>query len=176
MLQKNNIRSPTILELLGIEFQKISDNGFLVVRKGDITMFNEKNKGAIDWNYKTENEDIFLSTKDFYKVTNDIDYERFYRVHGFFFFDTQYGDSGALITSKCYIYIPKHAVEIFKGFTEEEINAVKQGCLGISLHTYKSHGRNCVGINLEDIEGDKTVYDEWDFDIKLARALSTDEN
>lgn len=164
-----------ILRLLGIEFQKIDTYGYLVVRKGGMKMFAEKNKGNYDWGFKAENEDLYLSTKDFYKVTNDVDEEGIYRIHGYFFFETQYGESGAMILRNCNVYIPKHSVSTFKGFTEQEKDAIKNGECGITLHTYKSHNKKCVGINFADIDGTDVIYDKYNFDMDLALKLSDND-
>lgn len=136
-------------------------------------MFNEMNKGNIEFDFQPKFKDIFLSTKSFYVVTNDKDVEGVYQVHGFFFFDTQYGDSGAMILDNCNVYIPKHMIDTFKDIKKnrQAIQAIKDGGLGISLHTYKSHGKECVGINLVDINSDRYVA-PTEFDSDKAKVLS----
>lgn len=159
-------RSPT-----GLLDRKTQEIAYLM--KGKRVMFNEMNKNNIDFDYKPEFKDIFLSTKSFYLVTNDKDNESVYQVHGFFFFNTQYGESGALIMDKCNLYIPKHLIETFKGIKKypETVQAVKDGQLGVTMHTYKSHGKECVGLNLVDIKPEKYVPPA-DFDVEKAKLLS----
>lgn len=140
-------------------------------------MFNEMNKGNIEFNYQPKFKDIFLSTKSFYVVTNDVDNESLYQVHGFFFFDTQYGESGALILDNCNVYIPKHLVDTFKEIKKDPkaVQAVKDGMLGITLHTYKSHGKDCVGLNLVDIEKPDKYVAPTEFDVEKAKVLSEEQ-
>lgn len=142
-------------------------------REGSV-MFGEMNKGNIEFSYQPQFKDIFLSTKSFYIVTNDSDNEALYQVHGFFFFDTQYGESGALILDKCNVYIPKHLIDTFKDIKKnpQAVQAVKDGKLGITLHTYKSHGKDCVGLNLVDIDNPEKYVAPTVFDDKEAKILS----
>lgn len=175
----NNIRDKPkktfdIIQMLGLQFKEIDTHGFLVYKRGRVTMFNEKNKGGIEWNFKADNDDLFLSTKDFYKVTDDKDRNQTFRVHGYFFFDTQYGTGGAFIMKQCNLYIPKHLIDTIKDFSDDEIQAIKNGGLGITLHIYKSHGKKCVGVNLCDIDND-VVYDEYEFNTELATQLKEDD-
>lgn len=134
-------------------------------------MFQEMNKGNVDFNYNPEFKDIFLNTKDFYTLVDDENNERIYRVNGYFFFDSDYGKSGAMMFDRCMVYMPKHTVSVFEEISKDpdKIQAVKDGLLGVTLHTYKSHGKKCVGINLVDIDGD--TVQEYPFDDKKAQEL-----
>lgn len=134
-------------------------------------MFQEMNKGNVDFDYTCEYKDIFLNTKDFYNLVDDKNNQRTYIVHGYFFFDSDYGKSGAMILDKCNLYLPKHTVEVFEEISKdpEKIQAVKEGKLGITLHAYKSHGKDCIGINLVDVDDD--FVDDYPFDAKKAKEL-----
>lgn len=167
----SNIRSPTLtrwqLEVIDC-ICKTESRG----RR----MFGEMNKSNIEFDYQPKFKDIFLSTKAFYVVTNDKDIGGVYQVHGFFFFDTEYGDSGAMILDNCNVYMPKHMIEIFKDIrnNSQAVQAVKDGKLGITLHTYKSHGKECVGVNLVDINPDKYVAPTG-FDVNKVKVLSDEQ-
>lgn len=149
------------LKCLGIEFKKISDYGFLVYRK-EGNMFNEMNKTGNLFENAPKHDD-FISTIEFQKKRVDNgDWNKpcgktdkgnpIYAVHGYFFFETVHGDSGALILDDCNLYIPKHLLKLFKDMNEENIQAVKDGKLGITLYEYDSKKRaDCVGINLVDL-------------------------
>lgn len=133
-------------------------------------MFAEKNKVKI-FDFTPKNKDVFKSTREVYDemrtwTDNDScpDYvdvivdpdtnESIFclPVHGYFFFDTVHGESGALMLNEYNMYIPKHMLSVFREFTTEEIEAVRQNHLGISLYLYDSKQRKeCVGISLHDI-------------------------
>lgn len=121
-------------------------------------MFNELNKTGNQFDYVPKNKDVFKSTIEYKKSIDDGSCENtegkegVYPVHGYFFFTTIHGDSGAMLMEDCNVYIPKHMLSIFKGFGETENNAIKEGKLGISLYSYDSKKRaDCVGVELHDI-------------------------
>lgn len=133
-------------------------------------MFNEKNKTRI-FDFMPTNKDLFKSPREVYEemqtwtdsgncpeyvdvVTDPINNESLFclPVHGYFFFETVHGESGALILDEYNMYIPKHMLSTFREFSDEEIEAVKQNHLGISLYLYDSKQRkDCVGVSLHDI-------------------------
>lgn len=132
-------------------------------------MFAELNQGGSKFDYTARNNDTFKSTIDYLKdisegkcdnkevikgFEDNTSKEKVdaYPVHGYFFFETVHGDSGALLLEDCNLYIPKHMLKIFKDMTEEQDNAIRDGKLGISFYEYNSKKRaDCVGIKLHDI-------------------------
>lgn len=131
-------------------------------------MFNEKNK-TILFDFEPENKDMFKSTKEVYSELENMDTDNLpdfikidtesnqdsnfiLPVHGYFFFETVHGASGALLLDKYNMYIPKHMLDIFRSMSYDEIKAIEEGHLGISLYLYDSKQRKeCVGIKLHDI-------------------------
>lgn len=83
-------------------------------------MFNEKNLVR-----KTVNESIdtktlpFMSLKDF--IGRDI------RVWGYFFTNGKYGEQVVVVGEGVLINLPKRYTEIFKGWSNEEVEAIKNG-------------------------------------------------
>lgn len=119
-------------------------------------MFNELNPTAGKYDYKPTHENVFYSLSEFYNVTNDANEKATYRIHGVFFFDTQYGQSAALIGDECYIYVPKNMVTTFAEIDKdvEKSNALMNGLCGFKMNKYKAHGKECTGIKLVDISAD----------------------
>lgn len=131
-------------------------------------MFGELNQRT-KFDYTARNKDTFKSTieylKDIAEGKNDNkevikgfedktlkEKKDVYPVHGYFFFDTVHGESGALLLEDCNVYIPKHLLKLFKDMTDEQNNAIRDGKLGISFYEYDSKKRaDCVGITLHDI-------------------------
>lgn len=128
-------------------------------RIGERTMFGEMNKKGNQFDFVPENKDLFMGTIEYFdKILEgeDDDHKESKVVpcYGFFFFDTVNGDSGAMILPECNVYIPKHLLDTFRkiGDNPEQVQAVKDGKLGVSFHKYDSKKRkNCVGVNLVDI-------------------------
>lgn len=121
-------------------------------------MFNEYNATAGKYEYKPTNEDVFLSLSEFYNAVNDKDFEATYRIHGVFFFNTEYGKSGAVIYDECYIYLPMSMIATFESINGDEAasNALAQGLCGFTMNKYKAHGKICTGMRLVDIPADFT--------------------
>lgn len=128
-------------------------------RKRGFKMFGELNKKGNQFDFVPENKDLFMGTIEYFdKVLsgddNDDKESRVVTCHGFFFFDTVNGDSGAMILPECNVYIPKHLLDTFRkiGDNPEQVQAVKDGKMGVTFHKYDSKKRkNCVGVNLVDI-------------------------
>lgn len=119
-------------------------------------MFSELNPTAGKYDYKPTHGDVFYSLSEFYNVTNDVDNESAYRIHGVFFFDTQYGQSGAMIGDECYIYIPKNMIGVFVDIDGdiEKSKALMNGLCGFKMNKYKAHGKLCTGMKLVDLPAD----------------------
>lgn len=132
-----NVRSPTNRRLLEIIDLRLKD------RRLD-KMFSEKNKTVNQFDVKPKNDEEFLNLGEYfdkYCDGEDIDDKETIvsTIWGFFFFDSDYGKSGAIITDNCYVYIPKHQVKIFEDIAEnpKEVQAVKEGKMGFSIRPYK---------------------------------------
>lgn len=120
-------------------------------------MFNEMNPTAGKYDFKPTYEDVFYSPAEFYNVVDgDNNADCAYRLHGVFFFDTQFGQSAAMIYDECYIYVPKNMVNTFIDIDKdpEKSNALASGLCGIKLNKYKAHGKLCTGIKLVDLPAD----------------------
>lgn len=120
-------------------------------------MFSEMNPTAGKYDYKPKNDDVFYSLAEFYNVVDgEHNPDSAYRLHGVFFFDTQYGQSGALIYDECYIYIPKNMVSVFADIDKDpdKSKALMNGLCGIKLNKYKAHGKLCTGMKLVDLPAD----------------------
>lgn len=125
-------------------------------------MFEEKNHVKF-FEFEPQEKDTFKSPLevktdleqgklDSMTVVNSEESFKVLPCHGYFFFETVHGDSGALLLDRYNCYIPKHMLQLFKGFGDDEIKAIKNGNLGISFYAYDSKQRkNCVGIRLHDI-------------------------
>lgn len=158
-----------ILKCLGIEFKKISDYGYMVYRK-EVNMFGELNKQGNKFDYTAKNKGAFKSTIEYLKDIQNgkcentevmKDYEDVtlktkddvYPIHGYFFFETVHGDSGAIILEDVNVYIPKHLLPLFRDFTDDMDNAIRENKCGVSFYEYDSKKRaDCVGIRLHDIK------------------------
>lgn len=119
-------------------------------------MFSEMNPTAGKYDYKPKNENVYYSLSEFYNVTNDASENAAYRIHGVFFFDTAFGQSGAMIGDECYIYIPKNMIGVFTEIDgdPEKSKALASGLCGIRLNKYKAHGKVCTGLKLVDLPAD----------------------
>lgn len=119
-------------------------------------MFNEKNGNAGKYTYKPKNVEVFYSLSEFYNATCDNEYEATYRIHGVFFFETQFGKQGAVIADECYIYLPSNMINTFEEIdkNDEESTALANGLCGFTMNKYKSHGKVCTGMRLCDIPPD----------------------
>lgn len=120
-------------------------------------MFNEMNKTAGKYDYKPTHEDVFYSLSEFYNIVDgDNNADAVYRLHGVFFFDTQFGQSGCMIEDECYLYLPQNMVSTFADIDNDadKSNALANGLCGIKLNKYKAHGKSCTGIKLVDIPAD----------------------
>lgn len=120
-------------------------------------MFIEMNPPAGKYDYKPKHEDIFYSLSEFYNVVDaDNNPDSAYRLHGVFFFGTQYGQSACMIGDECYLYVPKNMISTFADIDSdpEKSNALANGLCGIKLNKYKAHGKLCTGIKLVDLPAD----------------------
>lgn len=119
-------------------------------------MFEELNPNSGKYDYKPTNDEVFYSLREFYNVTGDAEIKATYRIHGVFFFDTQYGKSGAMIGDECYIYIPSNMLETFVAIDAdvEKSDALAKGLCGFMMNQYKAHGKQCTGMKLVDIGED----------------------
>lgn len=110
-----------------------------LVREDNKKMFNEKNKTVNQFDYTPKNDEEYLNLGDFFNEYLEENEETITTVRGFFFFDSDYGKSGAIITDNCYVYIPKHQVPIFESIAEnpKEVQAVKDGKMGFTIRPYK---------------------------------------
>lgn len=120
-------------------------------------MFSELNPTAGKYDYKPKNDDVFYSLGEFYNVVDgDNNPDSVYRIHGVFFFDTQFGQSACMIADECYLYVPKNMVDTMIAIDRdtEKSNALANGLCGIKIHKYKAHGKLCTGMKLVDITAD----------------------
>lgn len=122
-------------------------------------MFSELNPTGGKYTYKPTADDLFYSLSEFY---NAVDYDNHggtFQLHGVFFFDTQYGESCAMILDECYVYAPKNWVDTFRAIDGDidKSAALANGKCAIELSKYKAHGKHCTGIKLVDVVDNNQV-------------------
>lgn len=117
-------------------------------------MFTDYNPTAGKYNYKPTHDDLFYNVAEFYRMVGYDEEGGLFQLHGVFFFDTQYGESGALILDECCVYVPKNWVGTFRRIDNdaEMSNALASGKCAISLSKYKAHGKQCTGFKLVDVD------------------------
>lgn len=123
-------------------------------------MFNELNKRkAKVFDFDTDN-DVFMNLGEYFELIEE-DTEKITPIKGFFFFDTEYGKSGAVVIDGNCIYIPLHQVETFEDIIEdvEMVKAINKGKCGFKVRPYKKRvkegkkykTKDCYSFELCDI-------------------------
>lgn len=82
------------------------------------------------------------------------------RLKGFFIQEGKFGESVTVVSDKIGINLPKRYVDMFKDFTDEEVEQVKNGLLGISsIEEFDGKNGKTVTINFIDMEPEELPFE-----------------
>lgn len=110
-------------------------------------MFKEMNTTK-----RTVNEGIDTKEFPFTKLKDYVG--RNVRIWGYFFTNGKYGKQLVCVTDSALINMPKRYVGTFDGFTDNEIDAIKSGCLVLSnIRMIDSDNGTTVTFDYDDYLG-----------------------
>lgn len=108
------------------------------------------NKGT-SWGVNTEGYE-FKKLEDLYKSNGS---EKVYICKGFIITKGKFGEGVSVITDGYFMNMPSHMIDEFKEIlkSEEDINDIKSGKVGIQIYTYidKTYNKTCFGARFIDI-------------------------
>lgn len=82
------------------------------------------------------------------------------RLKGFFIQEGKFGESVTVVSDNIGINLPKRYVDMFKDFTDEEVEQVKNGLLGISsIEEFDGKNGKTVTINFIDMEPEELPFE-----------------
>ena len=117
---------------------------------------NKVNNGS----QNTVAEGINTKELEYFKAKELIDFPNFpIRLKGFFIQNGKYGESVTAVGHTIGINLPKRYVEMFKAFTPEEIEQIKEGCLGIeNITEFEGQNGKTVTIDFIDMEPEELPF------------------
>lgn len=109
---------------------------------------------------ETVASDINTKELEYFKVKELVDFPNFPIVlKGFFIQDGKYGRSVTAVGHTIGINLPKRYVEMFEAFSDEEVEQIKAGCLGISnISEFDSKNGKTVSIEFVDLEPEELPF------------------
>ena len=107
------------------------------------------NKGAIDWNIKTDGFE-YKKREDMFKDSP----EAVYTIRGLYINTKgKFGNHPVAILENCFVDLPMHmtdeVIDILK--SAEDVEDIKAGRVGIKLEDYEANGKTCVGVRWMDV-------------------------
>lgn len=112
-------------------------------------MFNELNSSK-NWKHNTEGFE-YLKLREYLDVNG---WDSVITVYGYYVNQLKKGKAVTIITDKCYINMPSHAVKVFEGMTKENDLAIAEGKL--LLKDFKEldtdYGNKTIVYNYADAE------------------------
>lgn len=112
-------------------------------------------------NKSTVAESVDTKKLEYFKAKELIDSDKFpIRLKGFFFQSGEYGESVTCVSDEIGINMPSRYVDVFKEYSDDEIEDVKQGLLGIaSITEFKSKRGKTVSIEFIDMEPEELPFE-----------------
>lgn len=110
---------------------------------------------------ETVASDINTKELEYFKAKELVDFPNFPIVlKGFFIQDGKYGRSVTAVGHTIGINLPKRYVEMFESFSDEEVEQIKAGCLGIAnISEFDSKNGKTVSIEFVDLEPEELPFE-----------------
>lgn len=117
---------------------------------------NKVNNGS----QNTVAEGINTKELEYFKAKELIGSDKFpIRLKGFFTQTGKYGESVTVVTDNFGINLPKRYVDMFKGFSDEEVEQLKAGCLAIAgISEFEGNNGKTVTIDFVDMEPEELPF------------------
>lgn len=109
---------------------------------------------------QTVAEGINTKELEYFKAKELIGSDKFpIRLKGYFTQTGKYGESITVVADDFGINLPKRYVDMFKAFTDEEVEQLKAGCLAIaSISEFDGNNGKTVTINFVDMEPEELLF------------------
>jgi hypothetical protein len=103
---------------------------------------------------QTVASNIDTKSLEYFKAKELIGSDKFpIRLKGFFTQSGKYGESVTVVSDDFGINLPKRYVDMFKSFTDEEVEQLKAGCLAIAaISEFDGNNGKTVTIDFVDME------------------------
>lgn len=117
---------------------------------------NKVNNGS----QNTVAEGINTKELEYFKAKELVDFPNFpIRLKGFFIQNGKYGESVTVVGHTIGINLPKRYVEMFKAFTPDEVEQIKDGQLGIAnVQEFEGQNGRTVTIDFIDMEPEELPF------------------
>ncbi len=121
-----------------------------------MSLANKVNSGS----QNTVADGINTKELEYFKAKELVDFPNFpIRLKGFFIQSGKYGESVTAVGHTIGINLPKRYVDMFKAYTPEEIEQIKEGCLGIGkIEEFDSNNGKTVTIEFIDMEPEELPF------------------
>lgn len=109
---------------------------------------------------QTVAEGINTKELEYFKAKELIGSDKFpIRLKGFFTQTGKYGESVTVVADNFGINLPKRYVDMFKGFSDEEVEQLKAGCLAIAgISEFEGNNGKTVTIDFIDMEPEELPF------------------
>lgn len=109
---------------------------------------------------QTVAEGINTKELEYFKAKELIGSDKFpIRLKGFFTQAGKYGESITVVADNFGINLPKRYVDMFKGFSDEEVEQLKAGCLAIAgISEFEGNNGKTVTIDFVDMEPEELPF------------------
>lgn len=110
---------------------------------------------------ETVASDINTKELEYFKAKELIGSDKFpIRLKGYFTQTGKYGESITVVADDFGINLPKRYVDMFKAFSDEEVEQIKTGCLGIAnISEFDSKNGKTVNIEFVDLEPEELPFE-----------------
>lgn len=110
---------------------------------------------------KTVAESINTKELEYFKAKELIGSDKFpIRLKGYFIQTGKYGESITVVADDFGINLPKRYVDMFKAFTDEEVEQLKAGCLAIAdIAEFDGNNGKTVTIDFVDMEPEELPFE-----------------